>query len=62
MLNRGVRPIVVAHADHPHQRLVFARELIAGETLADSVDYSGDGAGEKATIEGRELRIAVSRA
>ena len=44
--------------------LAAAREheaYIAGETLADSVDYSGDGAGEKATIEGRELRIAVSR-
>jgi isoleucyl-tRNA synthetase len=45
--------------------LAAAREheaYIAGETLADSVDYSADGAGEKATIEGRELRIAVSRA
>ena len=35
---------------------------IAGETLATSVGYAADGAGEKATIEGRELRIAVSRA
>ena len=35
---------------------------IAGETLATSVDYRGDGAGEKATIEGRELRIALSKA
>jgi isoleucyl-tRNA synthetase len=35
---------------------------IAGETLATSVDYGADGAGEKATIEGRELRIAVSKA
>jgi isoleucyl-tRNA synthetase len=45
--------------------LAAAREheaYIAGETLADSVDYSVDGAGEKATIEGRELRIAVSKA
>jgi isoleucyl-tRNA synthetase len=45
--------------------LAAAREheaYIAGETLADSVDYSADGAGEKATIEGRELRIAVSKA
>ncbi len=45
--------------------LAAAREheaYIAGETLADSVDYSADGAGEKATIEGRELRIALSRA
>ncbi len=44
--------------------LAAAREhesYIAGETLADSVDYSADGAGEKATIDGRELRIAVSR-
>ena len=44
--------------------LAAAREheaYIAGETLADSVDYSADGVGEKATIEGRELRIAVSR-
>jgi isoleucyl-tRNA synthetase len=35
---------------------------IAGETLATSVGYGSDGAGEKATIEGRELRIAVSKA
>jgi isoleucyl-tRNA synthetase len=35
---------------------------IAGETLATSVGYGADGAGEKATIEGRELRIAVSKA
>ncbi len=35
---------------------------IAGETLATSVNYSADGTGEKATIEGRELRIAVSKA
>jgi isoleucyl-tRNA synthetase len=45
--------------------LAAAREheaYIAGETLANSVDYGADGAGEKATIEGRELRIAVSKA
>jgi len=45
--------------------LAAAREhedYIAGETLATSVDYGPDGAGEKATIEGRELRIAVSKA
>jgi isoleucyl-tRNA synthetase len=45
--------------------LAAAREheaYIAGETLATSVDYGADGAGEKATIEGRELRIAVTRA
>jgi isoleucyl-tRNA synthetase len=45
--------------------LEAAREhetYIAGETLATSVDYGADGAGEKATIEGRELRIAVSKA
>ncbi len=45
--------------------LAAAREhesYIAGETLAISVDYGADGAGEKATIEGRELRIAVSKA
>ena len=35
---------------------------IAGETLATSVGYGADGAGEKATIEGRELQIAVSKA
>ena len=39
-----------------------ARGLRRGETLATSVAYGADGAGEKATIEGRELRIAVSRA
>jgi isoleucyl-tRNA synthetase len=45
--------------------LAAAREheaYIAGETLATSVDYAANGAGEKATIEGRELRIAVSKA
>ena len=45
--------------------LAAAREheaYIAGETLATSVDYGADGTGEKATIEGRELRIAVSKA
>jgi isoleucyl-tRNA synthetase len=45
--------------------LTAAREhetYIAGETLATSVAYAADGAGEKATIEGRELRIAVSKA
>jgi isoleucyl-tRNA synthetase len=44
--------------------LSAAREheaYIAGETLATSVDYGADGKGEKATIEGRELRIAVSK-
>jgi isoleucyl-tRNA synthetase len=45
--------------------LAAAREheaYIAGETLATSVGYGADGAGEKATIEGRELLIAVSKA
>jgi isoleucyl-tRNA synthetase len=45
--------------------IAAAREhesYIAGETLATSVGYEADGAGEKATIEGRELRIAVSKA
>src|SRR4051812_5120311 len=44
--------------------LAAAREheaYIAGETLATSVDYGADGAGEKAMIEGRELRIDVSK-
>ena len=43
--------------------IAAAREhesYIAGETLATSVGYNG--AGEKATIEGRELLIAVSKA
>ena len=35
---------------------------VAGETLAVAVAYDGDGAGEPATIEGRELRIGVARA
>ncbi len=35
---------------------------IAGETLATSVGYASDGTGEKATIEGRELLIGVSKA
>ena len=45
--------------------LAAAREheaYIAGETLATSVGYGADGAGETSTIEGRELRIAVSKA
>jgi isoleucyl-tRNA synthetase len=36
---------------------------VTGETLATRVEYAdGDGAGDTATIEGRELRIAVARA
>jgi isoleucyl-tRNA synthetase len=36
---------------------------ITAETLATTVDYGGpNGAGQHATIEGRELRIAVARA
>jgi isoleucyl-tRNA synthetase len=35
---------------------------VTGETLATEVSYDGELAGEPATIEGRELRIAVSRA
>jgi isoleucyl-tRNA synthetase len=36
---------------------------VTGETLATRVEYAdGDGAGEHATIDGRELRIAVARA
>jgi len=45
--------------------IAAAREhesYIAGETLATSVGYGADGGGERATIEGRELRIAVSKA
>ncbi len=45
--------------------LEAAREhetYIAGETLATSVGYGADGAGETATIEGRELRIALAKA
>jgi isoleucyl-tRNA synthetase len=35
---------------------------VAGETLATRVEYADNGAAEPATIEGRELRIAVARA
>ena len=35
---------------------------VAGETLATRVEYAENGTGEAATIEGRELRIAVARA
>ena len=35
---------------------------IAGETLATTVGYASDGAGEKAIIEGRELLIGVRKA
>jgi isoleucyl-tRNA synthetase len=51
--------------DGDDELLSAAREheaYIAGETLATSVGYGADGAGEKATIEGRELQISVSRA
>jgi isoleucyl-tRNA synthetase len=34
---------------------------VAGEVLATAVSYDGDGAGEAAHIEGRELRIALDR-
>ena len=36
--------------------------FIAAEALALSVAYDGDGSGEPATIDGRELRIAVAKA
>jgi isoleucyl-tRNA synthetase len=35
---------------------------VSGETLAVQVAFDGDGGGEPASIEGRELRIALSRA
>ena len=35
---------------------------VTGETLAVEVSYDGNGSGEPATIEGRELRIALTRA
>src|SRR4051812_2069609 len=35
---------------------------VAGEVLAIEVSYDGDGRGEVATIEGRELRVVVERA
>ncbi|MDX6672338.1 MAG: isoleucyl-tRNA synthetase [Solirubrobacteraceae bacterium] len=37
-------------------------DYVAGETLATSLSFDGAGAGEPATIEGRELRIAVAKA
>ncbi len=36
--------------------------LIAGEVLATSVGYDGDGAGREAKVDGRPLRVAVARA
>jgi isoleucyl-tRNA synthetase len=35
---------------------------VTGETLATRVEYADNGAGEPATIEGRQLRIGVARA
>jgi hypothetical protein len=35
---------------------------VTGETLATSISYDGADVGEPATIEGRELRIALERA
>jgi isoleucyl-tRNA synthetase len=37
-------------------------EYVSGEVLAVEVSFDGNGGGEAATIEGRELRIALSRA
>ena len=37
-------------------------DYVTGETLATSVGYDLDGAGEAASIDGRELRISVARA
>jgi isoleucyl-tRNA synthetase len=36
-------------------------EYVTGETLASSISYDGADAGQPATIEGRELRIALER-
>ncbi|MBM3666991.1 MAG: isoleucine--tRNA ligase [Actinobacteria bacterium] len=38
------------------------QQYVGEETLALSVDYGADGAGEPARIEGRELRISLERA
>ena len=35
---------------------------VTREVLAIEVSYDGDGRGEAATIEGRELRVVVERA
>jgi isoleucyl-tRNA synthetase len=37
-------------------------EYVAGETLATSVEYDGADSGAAATVEGRELRVAVEKA
>ena len=37
-------------------------DYVSGETLATSISYDGAGTGEPASIEGRELHIAVKRA
>jgi isoleucyl-tRNA synthetase len=45
--------------------LAAAREhepYVTGEVLAVEVSYDGNGSGEQATIEGRELRIGVAKA
>lgn len=47
------------------QLLAAAREhedYVAGEVLANAVDYDLDGGGDTAQIEGLELRVAVARA
>ncbi|MDQ5807554.1 MAG: DUF5915 domain-containing protein, partial [Actinomycetota bacterium] len=35
---------------------------VSGETLATQLSFDGDGQGESAVIEGRELRIALAPA
>ena len=47
---------VLIEAARAHERYV------TGETLAVEVSYDGNGASEPAQIEGRELRIALTRA
>ena len=51
--------------DGDDELLSAAREhadYIKGETLALELDFDGGGNGDDATIEGKELRIGVSRA
>jgi len=55
---------IVLSLDGDPELLTAAREheaYVAGETLATSVAYGGDG-GTAATIDGRDLLVAVSRA
>ena len=63
-------PRLPKEAPRPRSRTAASSEpaaraheaYVRGETLARSLSYEADGSAASATIDGRELRIAVARA